>query len=165
MSDPLSRRQFLRLAAGGVLGVGSLGIGSAAYITRIEPYRLDITRVTVPLAHLPAAFEGFTIAHLSDFHIGDWITMDHLRLMVDRVNALAPDLVAEVNDLKAKIDAFIRIRWKQVTTRRKNQKKRKLKLTLKFVPELRFQLDETFDRMDETRRLFAQDEVRRDIEE
>jgi ribosome-binding factor A len=39
------------------------------------------------------------------------------------------------------------------------------KLTLKFVPELRFQLDETFDRMDETRRLFAQDEVRRDIEE
>jgi ribosome-binding factor A len=39
------------------------------------------------------------------------------------------------------------------------------KLTLKFVPELRFQLDETFDRMDETRRLFAQDEVRRDLEE
>lgn len=39
------------------------------------------------------------------------------------------------------------------------------KLTLKFVPELRFQLDETFDRMDETRRLFAQDEVRRDLDE
>ncbi|MDX5402947.1 MAG: ribosome-binding factor A [Rhodobacterales bacterium] len=39
------------------------------------------------------------------------------------------------------------------------------KLTLKFVPELRFQLDETFDRMDEARRLFAQDAVRRDVEE
>lgn len=37
-------------------------------------------------------------------------------------------------------------------------------LELKFAPELRFRLDETFDRLDETRRLFAQDTVRRDIE-
>ena len=37
------------------------------------------------------------------------------------------------------------------------------KVALKFAPELRFQLDETFDRMDETRRLFAQDAVRRDL--
>jgi ribosome-binding factor A len=38
------------------------------------------------------------------------------------------------------------------------------KMALKFAPEIRFAIDETFDRMDETRRLFAQDEVRRDIE-
>jgi len=37
-------------------------------------------------------------------------------------------------------------------------------LTLKFAPELRFALDETFDRMDETRRMFADERVRRDIE-
>lgn len=36
-------------------------------------------------------------------------------------------------------------------------------LALKFAPELRFELDETFDRMDETRRLLAQDVVKRDI--
>ncbi|MGO4852034.1 30S ribosome-binding factor RbfA [Phaeovulum sp. W22_SRMD_FR3] len=36
-------------------------------------------------------------------------------------------------------------------------------LTLKFTPELRFQLDETFDRMDETRRLFADERVQRDL--
>ncbi|MBE3640352.1 30S ribosome-binding factor RbfA [Mangrovicoccus algicola] len=36
---------------------------------------------------------------------------------------------------------------------------------LKFAPELRFRLDETFDRMDETRRLFSQDDVRRDLED
>ena len=38
------------------------------------------------------------------------------------------------------------------------------KLALKFAPDLRFQLDETFDRLDESRRLFAQDAVRRDLE-
>lgn len=37
-------------------------------------------------------------------------------------------------------------------------------LDLKFAPELRFALDETFDRMDDTRRLLAEETVRRDIE-
>jgi ribosome-binding factor A len=36
-------------------------------------------------------------------------------------------------------------------------------LTLKYAPDLRFRIDETFDRMDETRRLFAQEKVRRDL--
>ena len=38
-------------------------------------------------------------------------------------------------------------------------------LTLKFTPDLRFRLDETFDRMDETRRLFSQDAVRKDLDD
>lgn len=37
-------------------------------------------------------------------------------------------------------------------------------LDLKYAPRLRFHADETFDRMDETRRLLAQDQVRRDVE-
>ena len=38
------------------------------------------------------------------------------------------------------------------------------KLTLKFSPDLRFRLDETFDQMDETRRMLSEDRVRRDAE-
>ena len=38
------------------------------------------------------------------------------------------------------------------------------KLTLKFAPDLRFQLDETFDRMDDTRRMLNQAAVRRDTQ-
>lgn len=36
-------------------------------------------------------------------------------------------------------------------------------MTLKYAPDLRFRADETFDRLDETRRLFADEKVRRDI--
>jgi ribosome-binding factor A len=36
-------------------------------------------------------------------------------------------------------------------------------MTLKYAPDLRFKLDETFDRMDETRRLLNSDEVQRDL--
>lgn len=38
------------------------------------------------------------------------------------------------------------------------------KAGLKFTPDLRFRLDETFDQMDETRRLFEDEKVRRDVE-
>jgi len=38
------------------------------------------------------------------------------------------------------------------------------KAGLKFAPDLRFMLDDTYDRMDDTRRLFAQEDVRRDID-
>ena len=50
--------------------------------------------------------------------------------------------------------------------RNKNELRRIIgkKLELKFAPDLRFRLDETFDQMDETRRLFAQDDVRRDLD-
>ena len=36
------------------------------------------------------------------------------------------------------------------------------KLALKYAPDLRFQLDQTFDQMDDTRRMLEQDAVRRD---
>lgn len=39
------------------------------------------------------------------------------------------------------------------------------KLDLKYAPDLRFRLDTTFDQMDETRRLFAQGDVQRDLDD
>ena len=50
--------------------------------------------------------------------------------------------------------------------RNKHELKRALgrEMSLKFTPDLRFQIDETFDRLDETRRLFAQENVRRDLD-
>ena len=38
------------------------------------------------------------------------------------------------------------------------------KLTLKYTPDLRFRIDETFDRMDETRRLFSQENIKQDLD-
>ncbi len=36
-------------------------------------------------------------------------------------------------------------------------------MTLKYAPDLRFRLDDTFDRLDETRRMFSDEKVQRDI--
>ena len=37
-------------------------------------------------------------------------------------------------------------------------------LDLKYSPELRFRIDDTFDRLDETRAMFADANVRRDLD-
>jgi ribosome-binding factor A len=54
----------------------------------------------------------------------------------------------------------------QALKRNKGELRRALMkdITLKYAPDLRFLVDETFDRMDETRRMFDQDAVRRDLE-
>lgn len=38
-------------------------------------------------------------------------------------------------------------------------------LALKFSPEIRFRIDETFDRLDTTRAMFADENVRRDLDD
>lgn len=38
-------------------------------------------------------------------------------------------------------------------------------LALKYAPQLRFRIDETFDKMDATTALFARDDVKRDLDE
>jgi ribosome-binding factor A len=38
------------------------------------------------------------------------------------------------------------------------------RMTTKVTPDLRFRVDETFDRLDDARRLFSSDEVRRDVD-
>ena len=54
----------------------------------------------------------------------------------------------------------------EILARNKSELRRVIgrKAGLKFTPDLRFRLDETFDRIEETRRLFEQEEVRRDVE-
>lgn len=60
-----SRRRFL-LAAGGLLAGGTaLGIDAFGF----EPRRVELRRENLPVVGLPAAFDGFTVAHLSDLHI------------------------------------------------------------------------------------------------
>jgi ribosome-binding factor A len=39
------------------------------------------------------------------------------------------------------------------------------KAGLKYAPDLRFRLDETFDRIENTRQLFERDNVRRDLDD
>ena len=58
-----------------------------------------VVRVDVPIKRLPAALHGFTVAQISDIHVGPTIRQHYLRRIVGRVNALGADVVAITGDL------------------------------------------------------------------
>jgi hypothetical protein len=58
-----------------------------------------VVRVDVPISNLPAALQGFTVAQISDIHMGPTIKRRYLERIVARVNSLGPDMVAITGDL------------------------------------------------------------------
>lgn len=58
-----------------------------------------VVRVDVPIKGLPAAWQGFSVAQISDVHVGPTIKQGYLRRIVDKVNALQADVVAITGDL------------------------------------------------------------------
>lgn len=74
------------------LGVTLIGYVNARRIPRVA-------EVAVPLAGLPEALHGFTIAQISDLHVGPTIKGDYVAAVVERLNALHPDLIAVTGDL------------------------------------------------------------------
>ena len=58
-----------------------------------------VVRVDVPLVGLPLALQGFTLAQISDIHVGPTIRRHYLRRIVQRVNSLDADVVAVTGDL------------------------------------------------------------------
>jgi predicted MPP superfamily phosphohydrolase len=53
----------------------------------------------VKLARLPKELSGFTLAQISDLHVGPTIREREVQRVVEQVNALKPDLVAITGDL------------------------------------------------------------------
>lgn len=77
-------------------GLGLVGIGLALWGGLRAP---PVREVRLPTEGLPPALAGLTVVQLSDVHIGPTLGADFLAEVVNRVNALNPDLVAITGDL------------------------------------------------------------------
>jgi uncharacterized protein len=58
-----------------------------------------VVDVDVPISDLPDALHGFTIAQISDIHVGPTIKRRYLDAIVDAVNRLDADMIAVTGDL------------------------------------------------------------------
>ena len=70
-------------------------------------YNLKITEHELAFDNLPAAFEGYTVVHLTDFH-GDSFGRDN-KILADKILKLNPDIIAMTGDMAdnmKNIDAF-----------------------------------------------------------
>ncbi|MGH8443849.1 MAG: metallophosphoesterase [Solimonas sp.] len=106
---------FLRdllLAAAALAGFGSaalsgdtaIAVPALALLATAVGYvnarrRARVVDVEVPIAGLAPALHGFTIAQISDIHVGPTIKRSYLDAIVDAVNGLQADLIAVTGDL------------------------------------------------------------------
>ena len=58
-----------------------------------------VVRIDIPIAGLAVELHGFTIAQISDVHVGHTIKASYVRAVVDAVNRLKADMVAITGDL------------------------------------------------------------------
>jgi predicted MPP superfamily phosphohydrolase len=81
-----------------VAGVALLGIGLAVRAVYVAIYGLRLTQVDAPIAGLPAAFDGYTIALVADLHYLPIIGLPRTRRALALTRAAHPDLVALLGD-------------------------------------------------------------------
>jgi predicted MPP superfamily phosphohydrolase len=65
----------------------------------------SVVHIDVPITNLPAVLQGFTVAQISDVHVGPTIKSGYLQRIVDQVNSLNADMVAITGDL---VDGSVR---------------------------------------------------------
>ncbi|MBZ5572645.1 MAG: metallophosphoesterase [Acidobacteriia bacterium] len=88
-----TRRKFL---LAGAAAAGALALGAEGLL--VEPNHPKLVRVEIPFPRLPAAFDGFTIAQLSDFHYDEYLGVVPIRAAIEIVNRVQPDVVVLTGD-------------------------------------------------------------------
>jgi predicted MPP superfamily phosphohydrolase len=88
---PGLRRRLVLGAMALVLLVGAFSLANVALGPVLREKRIAISG-------LPQALNGFSIVQLSDLHLGNLASPAGMRRVVDRVNALNPDLVCVTGD-------------------------------------------------------------------
>lgn len=95
-------RRRNRAAVAAVVGcIAALSVFIAlwwgALVTR---YDIEVKPVSVAVSGLPDTFDGYTIAQISDLHVGSYGTdTTYVSRLVDSINALQPDIIVFTGDI------------------------------------------------------------------
>ncbi|HEY0386395.1 MAG TPA: metallophosphoesterase [Pyrinomonadaceae bacterium] len=90
-----TRRQFLS----GVMAAPLVAVSAAtAYGSFIEPYSYQLSTTDIFIRDLPAAFDGFRIAQISDVHHSRLVSIEEVRRVVALAQGAKPDLIALTGD-------------------------------------------------------------------
>jgi len=94
--SPQAHESWIRISAIGVMALTAAITMVGFFMARRTA---PVVNVNVPLAGLPKELEGFTIAQISDIHVGQTIKRNFVAAIVDRVNRLHADMIAITGDV------------------------------------------------------------------
>ncbi len=95
-ADEVARRSAFDLSSGAAVALGALTFTWGTLRARGGPTVVD---VSVPISAEHAELHGFTIAQISDVHIGRTLRRPFLESVVAAVNGIGADIVAITGDL------------------------------------------------------------------
>lgn len=95
VQNGMSRSDFIQ--KGALLISGTL-IGTFIY-GMANRYRYNIKRVQIAFDHLPSAFKGLKIVHISDIHSGSFNNVEAVARGVKLINEQKPDVIFFTGDL------------------------------------------------------------------
>ena len=95
----VSAPQFLGVER--VTAIATIGLAILATLIGLfnARRRAAVVDVEVPVANLPSELHGFSIAQISDVHVGPTIKREYVAAIVDAVNGLDADVIAVTGDM------------------------------------------------------------------
>lgn len=97
--EPVDEERRELLGRGLAIGSGLAGLSAAGFGAWRAFSPPEVTELALAVPRLPRALDGLTIVQLTDLHVGPFIGRRFVDELVDRVNALKPDVVAITGDL------------------------------------------------------------------
>ncbi len=91
-------KRWIQRLVSAVLILGAIAIAVASYSFHVEPRWVEVVQLEESLPRLSPAFDGFKIAHISDFHVGRLMDKDRFTDLMTLVNEQNPDLVVMTGD-------------------------------------------------------------------
>ena len=115
VKDGMSRGKFISYSA---LTLAAIPFGTMIYGMVKTAFDFKIQRKKIPIAKLPAAFEGLKIVQISDIHSGSFISDAHFKNAVEMIMNEKPDLIFFtgdlVNDRSDEAEPFKKV-WKDLS--------------------------------------------------
>lgn len=94
---PMNRRDALTKVAGAAAFGTSGALCGWGYVRGRHDYQVE--EVVIRVARLPKSLDGYTIAQVSDIHVGPFVAERELEEGFSKIRAIRPDLIVATGDL------------------------------------------------------------------
>lgn len=90
----MDRRKFLKIGLGGALSAGLVG----SYSVFIERVHYNLNHYVLNFPNLPESFNGYKILHLTDIHVGPYLSFESYKKLMFEASKIECDLIALTGD-------------------------------------------------------------------